>query len=146
MKNCEILVISLSSPLLFGIYENGKLTKALQSNAPSSDALIELLDYANKNYKITKIIYANGPGSFMGLKVSYATLKVFCDTLECDFLAFSAFEIADKISAKKGFCFVRNNGEIVLEKCEPDELKLPDNLADLNLSFDTLPHYVLDAL
>lgn len=140
------LIITLSSPLLFGIYENGELIQELKPPLPSSDALIELLSSACGEHKITKIIYTNGPGSFMGLKLSYVALSIFCEVRGIELFAVSGFEFSRAISARKGFCFVKENDEIVIKEARSDELKLPSSLKGLKLSDDLLPNYILDAV
>lgn len=140
------LIITLSSPLLFGIYENGELLEELTSPLPSSDALIELLSTACNKHEITEIIYTNGPGSFMGLKLSYVALSIFCEVRGIELFAVSGFEFCNAISARKGFCFVKENDEIIIKQAVSDELKLPSSLKDLKLSKDLLPNYILEAV
>lgn len=148
LPSCELLLISLSSPLLLGVYENGILKQCLSSQAPSSDAIIELLSKIKKIYKIERILYTNGPGSFMGLKVSYVILRIFCDINDIAFSAISAFSLNNNapINAKKGFCFILKNDEIIIEKGEGKMLSLPKILNTLKPSNDTLPNYILDAI
>ena len=133
---------------MIGVYENGELKQELKSEEQSSDALILLLAELKKNYKIERILYTNGPGSFMGLKISYVILQIFCDINNIAFGAISAFCLSKNapVSAKKGFCFVLENGEISIQKGQGEVLSLPKNLKKLNISDDTLPNYVLDAI
>nr|WP_260953111.1 glycoprotease [Campylobacter sp. RM16187] len=122
----------------------------MQSDKKSDEALIEIIDeILNKNrYKISKIIYANGPGSFMGIKVSYIILKTLSIIKECEFYAVSGFELNDNapIRANKALSFVKFQDEIKLEKTETGNFKLPSNLDVLNLNFDTLPNYIIQAV
>ena len=117
LPSCELLFITLGSPLLVGIYQNGELKQSLSSDKPSSEAITELLAELKKQYKITKIIYANGPGSFMGLKVAFVALSVFAGVYGCEFGAVSGFSLNGNapIAAKKGFSFVLNDDKISLE-------------------------------
>ena len=71
----EILVITISNPLLIGIYENKKLIKEHKLDGKTSDLLPSLFDELLKEYHIDKMIYVNSPGSFMAIKVAYIFLK-----------------------------------------------------------------------
>lgn len=141
-------MISLSSPILVGIYENSEKIREFSSEKHASDAIVEILREIRSEFTIKSIIYANGPGSFMGLKVAYVVLKTFCIATNCDFYAVSGFELNGNgaIRANKALSFVKNGDEIKLLKCEPSKFKLPQNLVSLNKNSDTLPNYVIDAI
>ena len=148
LPSCELLFITLGSPLLAGIYQNGELKQSLSSDKPSSEAITELLAELKKQYKITKIIYANGPGSFMGLKVAFVALSVFAGVYGCEFGAVSGFSLNGNapIAAKKGFSFVLNDDKISLEPVLGVSASLPKSLKNLSISTDALPNYVLEAV
>ena len=76
----EILVITISNPLLIGIYENKKLIKEHKLEGKTSDLLPSLFEELLKKYDIKKIIYVNSPGSFMAIKVAYIFLKTISIT------------------------------------------------------------------
>lgn len=120
------------------------------SDKKSDESLIEILNKLTNEQKlqISKIIYANGPGSFMGTKVSYIVLKTFSMVKECEFYAISGFELNGNgaIKANKALSFVKTGDEILLQKAEPKEFELPLNLDVLNLNLDTLPNYVIQAV
>lgn len=134
--------------MLIGLYENGIKFKEISTDERTSEALVVLLDEISSEYKIEKIIYANTPGSFMGLKVAYVILKTFSIVKECEFYAVSGFELNGNspIRANKALCFVNENGEVKLKKAEPKGFLLPQNLEKLNLNSDTLPHYNIEAV
>lgn len=120
------------------------------SDKKSDESLIEILNKLTNEQKlqISKIIYANGPGSFIGTKVSYIVLKTFSMVKECEFYAISGFELNGNgaIKANKALSFVKTGDEILLQKAEPKEFELPLNLDVLNLNLDTLPNYVIQAV
>lgn len=120
------------------------------SDKKSDESLIEILNELTNEQKlqISKIIYANGPGSFMGTKVSYIILKTFSMVKECEFYAISGFELNGNgaIKANKALSFAKIGDEILLQKAEPKEFELPLNLDVLNLNLDTLPNYVIQAV
>ena len=150
IKQVEILVVALTTPVLIGIYENGNLIKKFTSNEneKAGDFLITKFDEILKNYEIKSVIYANTPGSFMGIKLSYIILKTLSLTLNFPLFALSGFELNNfsPIRANKNLSFVYKNGEILLEKAEPMPLNLPQNLSNLNKNSDILPNYIIGAV
>ena len=148
MKQVDLLVIALNSPLLIGVYEDDKLIETLSYDEHASDALITALSHLSKNYNFSKIIYANTPGSFMGLKVAYVTLKSYCVAKDCKLYGVSGFELNEggAIRANKSFCFVLENGEVVLRKTDPTSFSLPQSLQNLNLSSTSEPIDHIDAV
>ena len=75
LKNVDVLLVALSSPIQIGIYENHQLIQRIESDEKSSDILPQLFDSILKKYHIENLFYANGPGSFMAIKVAYIFLK-----------------------------------------------------------------------
>lgn len=59
---------------MIGIYQDDKLIKTYKSEEKASD-LPKILDELLKEYDFTSLIYANGPGSYMGIKISYVSLS-----------------------------------------------------------------------
>ena len=83
----EILVITISNPLLIGVYENKKLIKEHKLDGKTSDLLPSLFEKLLKENEIKRIIYVNSPGSFMSIKVAYIFLKTICITKDIEFSA-----------------------------------------------------------
>lgn len=52
---------------MIGIYQDDKLIKTYKSEEKASEFLPKILDELLKEYDFTSLIYANGPGSYMGL-------------------------------------------------------------------------------
>lgn len=133
---------------MVGLYDNNVLIKTLQSDKKTSDGLIEILEPIINKFNIQRVIYTNSPGSFMGLKVSYIILKTLCMVKGYQFLSVSGFLLNSNmpIRANKNLSFVRNGEDIILQKVDPVDLKMPDSLSDLKLSIDTLPQYIIKAI
>ena len=131
-----------------GAYLDGNLIEEIESQDKASQALIEIISDLDSRYEIGRIIYANGPGSFMGLKVAYLIICVFCLSRDIEFYGVDGFSLNDfkPIRANKNMSFVFENNKIILGKIEPCELKLPQNLAALKLIANALPNYVIDAV
>lgn len=140
--------MSLNSPVLIGIYENSHLIKSYKSDEKASNFLIVSLNEIMRDYSISRLIYANGPGSFMGIKVAYVILKTLSISKNLPFVSVSGFELngGEPIRANKALSFVQKNGEISLEKTEPKSLNLPLNLLNLKLNNDTLPNYIISEI
>ncbi len=74
-KKVDIVVIALSSPILIGVYKDNKLIDSVETDEKSSEALPLIFEDLLAKYEIKNLFYANGPGSFMAIKVSYIFLK-----------------------------------------------------------------------
>jgi len=147
----ELLVISVTSPMLVGIYEKGRLLETFLYDEKTSKALPPLLHQVRYNYHLKSLFYAKGPGSFMAIKVTYVMLKTFSIALNIPLYATDAFAFNGNqpIKAIGTSCFVKRNGEIVIEKeCESTDgrFTLPQQI-DYELFVDeTEPLYILPAV
>ena len=137
--------------MIVGVYdENGELLERISSEEKSDVSLVKIMDQIlnGGEFNLQKIIYPNGPGSFMGVKVAYVVLKTISIVKECEFYAVSGFELngGAPIRANKNLSFVDTPDGVKLQKAEAGEFSLPQNLAVLNLNLDTLPNYVIQAV
>jgi len=152
-KKVSVFVIALASPILVGIYEDNKLTLTLSGEGKTSEVLPSITKDILNTYDIQNIIYVNGPGSYMAIKVSYIFLKTICITNKINFYACSGFDVNNNSPIKalgKKF-FVQDEKEEVymrvLNKNEIlNEFKLPKEINLNNYSKDTLPNYHLPAV
>ena len=148
----EVLVISISKPLLIGVYENSKLIKTYEDEGMTSDVLPIIFDDIFKEYNISKISYVNTPGSYMAIKVAYVFLKTICLTKNIDFKACTGFEFNENspIKALGKKYFINDNGNIKVDFLDKNskihDFKLPDVLDDIEFSSETLPIYNLPAV
>ncbi len=143
-----MLLNALASPILLGLYEDDELCKKFESSEKASEFLPVILEQILAEFKLERLIYANGPGSYMGIKISYISLKTLSIVRGLPLLAVSAFELNGNapIRANNNLCFVRQGESIVLKECEAGEFFLPHNLKGLNLSDNNEPFYVLSAV
>ena len=148
----DVLVISISKPLLIGIYENKKLIQTYEDEGMTSDVLPTIFDKILSQYKLNKIYYVNTPGSYMAIKVAYVFLKTISIVENIDLEACSGFEFNQnspiKALGKKYFIndkntikvdFLDNNSKI-------HDFKLPSVLDNINFSSESLPIYNLPAV
>ncbi|ECZ2995943.1 tRNA threonylcarbamoyladenosine biosynthesis protein TsaB [Campylobacter coli] len=133
---------------MIGIYQDDKLIKTYKSEEKASEFLPKILDELLKEYDFTSLIYANGPGSYMGIKISYVSLRTLSIVKNIPLFAISAFELNNNqpIAAHKNMCFVKKEDEIILEENTAGEFFLPPNLSKLNKKDDNLPFYFLSAI
>jgi len=147
----DALVIALTSPILVGIYKNGDLVEEIRSEGMSSDVLAEIFDSLLQRYTLSNLIYAKGPGSFMGIKVTYLFLKTLSITKKIPLLATDAFFFNQNspIKAVGKLYFVKNRTTIELEPLVSPEViafTLPKNIDLEKFDSDNLPYYGIDAV
>jgi tRNA A37 threonylcarbamoyladenosine modification protein TsaB len=151
LKKVDVLAITLTSPILIGIYEDQKLIDVIQSEEKSSDVLPLLFRDILKKYDVQKLFYANGPGSFMAIKVAYIFLKSISIIKKIPLLATDAFYFNQNqpIKAIAKLYFVKLASEIKTQKLEtvPEAaFSLPDVLDYNEFSTNTAPLYMIGAL
>ena len=88
----EVLVITISNPVLVGIYENKKLIEKIEIEGKTSDELPLVFEELLKKYEIKNLYYVNTPGSFMAIKVAYIFLKTISISKKIPLYACSGFE------------------------------------------------------
>jgi tRNA A37 threonylcarbamoyladenosine modification protein TsaB len=148
----EVLVITISNPLLIGIYENKILIKEHKLDGKTSDLLPSLFDQLLKDYNINKIIYVNSPGSFMSIKVAYIFLKTISITKNIELKACEGFEFNQNspIKALGKKYFIKDGNKVKVDFLEKDciihDFKLPMCIEKYNFNEETLPIYNLPAV
>ena len=145
----DVVAVTISNPLLIGIYENKKLKEVIKKEGKTSEILPVIFDNLLKKYNIKNIIYSKGPGSYMSIKLSYLFFKTLEITKNINFLAADGFYFNNNqpIKAIGNSFFVKKEGIISLEKnLKAGEFFLPDMLNLEDFSKDTSPLYVLKAV
>jgi tRNA A37 threonylcarbamoyladenosine modification protein TsaB len=152
-KQVDLLIISLTSPLLVGIYEKNTLLEKLESNEKTSEILPGLIEKILQHYEIKNLYYARGPGSFMAIKITYLFLKTLGITLEVPLLATDgfAFNQNSPIKAAGSLYFCKENGMITTQKVDISKKKiipfaLPVHLDKKIFTEENKPLYILPAV
>jgi len=150
-KKIDLLLITLTSPILIGVYEDKKLIETIESEQKSSDILPLIFQDLLKKYKIEKLFYANGPGSFMAIKVAYIFLKSLSVLKGIPLYARDAFYFNENqpIKAVGKLCFVKIASKIETRKFEtvPEvKFSLPNELHYDEFSINTTPLYKIGAV
>ena len=150
-KSVDVLLIALSSPIQIGIYEDNKLLDTISSNDKSSDVLPIMFKDIFETYRVEKLFYANGPGSFMAIKVAYIFLKSISILKEIPLFATDAFSFNENnpIKAIGKLYFVKISSEIKTQKLEivpQSNFTLPNVLDYNEFSKITTPLYSIGAV
>ena len=150
-QNVELLFIALSSPIYIGVYENNKLIEKVVSDEKSSEVLPTITKELLERYNVTALYYANGPGSFMAIKVTYIFLKSLSILKNIPLYATDAFKFNKNqpIKAIGKLFFVKIGEDIETQKLEdvaPSGFELPQQLNYDEFSTNTTPLYKIGAV
>lgn len=148
----DILVITISNPLLIGIYKDKELIEKIELDGLTSDKLPLLFKDLVEKFDIKSISYVNTPGSFMSIKIAYIFLKTLCQIKNIEFLAIDGFTFNQnspiKALGKKYFIkeFDSIKVDFLPEFCKIQDFELPESLENIQFSKETLPIYNLPAV
>jgi len=153
--NVKVLVISISNPILIGLYEENNLIKTISDSGKTSDVLPELFKEILNSYKVIDIFYVSGPGSYMAIKIAYVFLKTISIINKIDLYGISGFEFNNnspiKALGKKYFIrrFENKNEKIEIDFIKnekTDEFNLPQTINCIKYKENSLPEYNLPAV
>ena len=147
----KVLVISIATPFLIGIYKDDTLVETIQKEGKTSDILPVLFRDILSKYEVKELLYVNGPGSYMAIKVAYIFLKTISITNKIPLSACDGFEFNQNspIKALGKKYFIKKDAEIIIDFIDENEIKgfeLPNKLDDKIFSEDSLPTYNLPAV
>lgn len=150
-KSVDVLVITLTVPIKIGVYENNHLIDTIESEKRSSDVLPLLFKDIFEKYSVEKLFYANGPGSFMAIKIAYIFLKSLSVLKKIPLYARDAFYFNNNepIKAMGKLYFVKIASEIKTQRLEiapKVEFSLPNVLDYSEFSTTSTPLYMIDAV
>jgi tRNA A37 threonylcarbamoyladenosine modification protein TsaB len=150
-KSVDLVFITLSSPIKVGVYEDNKLIDSIISEEKSSEILPIIYKDLDKKYNIKQLFYANGPGSFMAIKVAYIFLKSMSVLKNIPLYSTDAFYFNENqpIKAIGKLCFVKLSSEIKTQKLETTpnmDFRLPDVLDYNEFSTSAQPLYAIGAV
>jgi len=147
----DLLIISISSPLLVGVYEDDRLIKTVSSELKTSDILLPLITDFLDQYDISRIIYTRGPGSYMAIKLTYIMLKTIEILRDIKCVGCSGFTLngGQPIKAIGNLYFIKEKETIITKKYEQPVnviFTLPQSIHDLELDEESTPEYILPAV
>ncbi|MBD3793086.1 MAG: hypothetical protein IE889_02855 [Campylobacterales bacterium] len=151
LPNVEVVIIAISSPLLIGIYEEGRLIEEISSDQKTSEVLLKLLMEIMQRYHLSRILYTNGPGSYMAIKLTYITLRTLEITRTIPFYGCDAFSLngQNPIKAMGKLYFIKEKETIITKKFDEaveQRFALPSMLSEVTLLDDNKPLYILPAV
>jgi len=151
LRQHDLLIISISSPFLIGLYCDKQLVQEWSSDEKISDGLLPLLTLILDTYDINSIIYTSGPGSHMATKLTFVTLKTIEIAKGIPCVGCSGFDCNDNrpIKAMGNLYFVKEKETIITKKFDQvpnTSFALPQNLQDIKLDFDAMPLHILPAV
>jgi tRNA A37 threonylcarbamoyladenosine modification protein TsaB len=147
----SILIISISSPLLIGVYKDDALVESISSNQKTSEILLKVLTKLSSKYNYRELLYTNGPGSYMAIKLTYITLRSLEILKGISFKGCNAFDLNDNkpIKAMGKLYFIKENNTIITKKFDEaveQRFELPSLLSDVTILNDNRPLYILPAV
>jgi len=150
-KQYSLLIISISSPLLLGVYEEDKLIQTISTELKTSEILLPTIMEILEKYTISKIIYTRGPGSYMAIKLTYIMLKTLEITRDIKCFGCSGFALNGNqpIKAIGNLYFIKEKETIMTKKYEQPvnaPFALPQSIHDLVLDEESTPEYILPAV
>ncbi len=150
-KQYTLLIISISSPLLLGVYEDNKLIQTISTELKTSEILLPTIMEMLEKYTISKIIYTRGPGSYMAIKLTYIMLKTLEITRDIKCFGCSGFALNGNqpIKAIGNLYFIKEKETIMTKKYEQPvnaSFALPQSIHDLVLDEESTPEYILPAV
>lgn len=151
LQKCDIVLISVSSPILLGIYIDNKLCKKIEMFGKTSDVLPELFCKIMCEYSIDRIFYANGPGNFSALKLTHIFLQTLNILNNIELFCVDSFYFTkdDFIEAYGKIYFFKENNDIKITKLEVKKsavFELPYIIDSTRFSNSCFPLYVLPAV
>ena len=147
----KILIISIASPLLIGVYQDDYLIEKIESNQKTSEVLLKILTELSEKYNYSELLYTNGPGSYMAIKLTYITLRSLEILKGITFTGCNAFDLnANKpIKAMGKLYFIKENNTIITKKFDEaveQRFELPSMLSEVTVLNDNKPLYILPAV
>ncbi|HEC45570.1 MAG: hypothetical protein DRP19_06165 [Thermotogae bacterium] len=149
--NYKLLIISISSPLLLGVYEDDTLIKTFSSDLKTSEILLPIITDVLNDYDISEIIYTRGPGSYMAIKLTYIMLKTIEIMRDIKCVGCSGFALNNNqpIKAIGNLYFIKEKETIITKKFEQPVnvvFALPQSIQDLEIDEESTPEYILPAV
>jgi len=146
-----VVVVSLTAPLLIGLYSDKLIFKHFSSEEKTSEVLPKIFNDIEKDYNITGLYYAKGPGSFMAIKVSYIFLKSYAIVKDIFLKAVDGFYFNNDQPIKSigKMYFVKKENSIILSsniQNKPIDFSLPNVIKSKDFTNDCFPLYILPAV
>lgn len=149
--NYTLVCVPIASPLLMGVYLDGRLIEQSSHLEKTSDILLPMLEYYLERYSIDKVVYTRGPGSYMAIKIAFVMLKTLeiVRGIPCYGCLGFTFNDNAPIKAIGDLYFIKEKETIITKKISPPpkiDFQLPSTLDRLVLDKEATPLYILPAV
>lgn len=146
-KSNDLVLISIASPILCGIYQDGECIESFSYECKTLDALTDLCEKI-KSKNIARVFYAKGPGSFTAIKLTHIFLQTLQITQNIELYSIDAFYFnqTSPIRAFGNQYFIKEGEEIILKSFESVESKdfaLPKRIISEDFGRENEPLYIL---
>ena len=146
-----ILIISIASPLLIGVYRDAELVEKIETEEKTSEILLKTLTELSIKYNYSHLLYTSGPGSYMAIKLTYITIRSLEILKDITFDACDAFTLNNQnpIKAIGKLYFIKENNTIITKKFDEaveQRFELPSMLSEVTILNDNKPMYILPAV
>jgi len=145
----DIVIIPMSKPMKIGLYKNKELFEEIETDKMTSDFLPSFFKDILEKYEIKNIIYANGPGSYMAIKLVYIFLKTLQITKNITILSQDGFYFNQNLPIKAigNRYFIKENDTITMKESDiVGKFELPKVLEYSDFSKNIEPIYILNAV
>jgi tRNA A37 threonylcarbamoyladenosine modification protein TsaB len=147
----QLLIISIASPLLIGVYRDGELIESITTEEKTSEILLKVLSELSEKYNYQHLLYTNGPGSYMAIKLTYITLRSLEILKNITFNGCDAFDLNREkpIKAIGKLYFIKENNTIITKKFDEaveQRFELPSMLSEVTILDNNKPMYILPAV
>jgi hypothetical protein len=146
-----LLINPIAQPVQIGLYQDDRRIRSCVIEGQVSQTLLPKLMALMEEVSIEQIIYVNGPGSYMGIKLTYLMLRTLQIVRGISIGACSAFALngGRPVRAMGRLYFVKEKETIITQKFDepvPQAFGLPESLAAVPLEADIDPFYQLPAV
>ena len=150
-QKCDVILVSVSSPILLGVYIDNKLLKKFKLYGKTSDVLFAMFYDVKREYSISRVFYANGPGNFSSLKLTHIFLQTLSIVENIELFCVDSFYFTKDnfIEAYGKIHFFKENDDIKTTKLEIKKsavFELPDIVDSTKFSNYCFPLYILPAV
>lgn len=147
----DVLLLSVDSPILLGIYNDNKLISSIKQEGKISEVLPPVFKEILRNYEVQSIFYSNGPGNFSAIKLTHIFLQTIRITRGIQLFCADSFNFtnAKYINAYGKIHFYKESSSIksiALESKIQNNFILPQILDSSIFSSECKPLYILPAV
>lgn len=145
-----LLLIPLRDGTLYAIYKDYKLCREDFLSGKSLDALMGIWQTIKRDYEVSQIFYARGPGSLSALKLLHIFVHTLAAVRDIQLFATRHFYFSDGVILAFGNQYFIQDGQEIVLKTYDEKIDfipvLPERLIPQDFHEPLEPLYVLPAL